>query len=77
VFTAYVIVTCLAIAFNGLSGIGAIVHLKSIIPPMAKAGVPESWLTFPIGTAKSSRRSRTTARAQARRPPIQSQARSR
>jgi DoxX-like family len=52
-FTAYVIVTCLAIAFNGLSGIAAIVHLKSIIPPMAKAGVPESWLTFPIGTAKT------------------------
>ena len=31
----------------------ALVHFKPILPGMAKAGVPESWLTFPIGTLKT------------------------
>jgi hypothetical protein len=30
-----------------------VLHLKAILPGMAKAGVPESWLTFPIGTLKA------------------------
>jgi hypothetical protein len=52
-FTAYVVVTLIAIAANGFSGIAAMLHWKPILPGMVKAGVPESWLTFPIGTAKT------------------------
>jgi hypothetical protein len=52
-FTAYVVVTLLAIAANTFSGAAALVHFKPIIPAMVKAGVPESWLTFPIGTLKT------------------------
>jgi DoxX-like protein len=52
-FTAYVVVTLLAVAANTFSGIAALVHFKPILPAMAKAGVPESWLTFPIGTLKT------------------------
>src|SRR5215211_2549130 len=51
--TAYVVVTLLAIAANAFSGVAALVHFKPIIPGMVKAGVPESWLTFPIGTLKT------------------------
>jgi hypothetical protein len=50
---AYVIVTIAAIAANAFSGIAAILHFKPILPGMARAGVPESWLTFPIGTLKT------------------------
>jgi hypothetical protein len=52
-FTAYVVVTLLAIAADVFSGVAALVHFKPIIPGMLKAGVPESWLTFPIGTLKT------------------------
>jgi hypothetical protein len=52
-FTAYVVVTLLAIAAYTFSGVAALVHFKPILPGMAKAGVPESWLTFPIGTLKT------------------------
>ncbi len=51
--TGYVVVTLLAIAANTFSGVAALVHFKPIIPGMVKAGVPESWLTFPIGTLKT------------------------
>jgi hypothetical protein len=51
--SAYVIVTIAAIAANTFSGIAAILHFKPILPGMARAGVPESWLTFPIGTLKT------------------------
>jgi DoxX-like family len=51
--TAYATVTVVAIAANAFSGIAAIVHFKPILPGMARAGVPESWLTFPIGTLKT------------------------
>lgn len=51
--TAYTSVTLLAIAANGFSGIAALLHFKPIIPGMIKAGVPQSWLTFPIGTLKT------------------------
>src|ERR1700737_735178 len=44
---AHVVVTLLAIAANTFSGVAAIVHLKPILPGMARAGVPESWLTSP------------------------------
>ena len=51
--TAYVTVTLIAIAANGFSGIAALLHFQPILPGMAKAGVPESWPTFPIGTLKT------------------------
>jgi hypothetical protein len=51
--TAYVAVTLVAIAANAFSGAAALVHFKPIIPGMVRAGVPESWLTFPIGTLKT------------------------
>jgi hypothetical protein len=52
-FTAYVSVTLIAVAANALSGIAALLHLKAILPGMAKVGIPESWLTFPIGTLET------------------------
>jgi hypothetical protein len=52
-FTAHVVVTLLAIAAIAFSGVAALVHFKPILPGMLKAGVPESWLTFPIGTLKT------------------------
>jgi DoxX-like family len=53
VHTAYLVVTYIAIAFDGFSGIAALVHFSPILPGMASAGVPVSWLTFPIGTLKT------------------------
>ena len=49
----YIAITVIAIAANGFSGVAALLHFKPILPGMAKAGVPESWLTFPIGTLKT------------------------
>jgi DoxX-like family len=51
--TAYLVVTLVAIAANGFSGIAALLHFQPIMAGMAKAGVPISWLTFPIGTLKT------------------------
>lgn len=51
--TAYLVVTLVAIAFNGFSGVSALAHFAPIIPGMEKAGVPLSWLRFPIGTLKT------------------------
>ena len=48
----YVGVTALAIVANGFSGVASALHFRPILPGMARAGVPESWLTFPIGTLK-------------------------
>jgi hypothetical protein len=50
---AYVAVTLTAVAANGFSGVAALLHFKPTMPGMAKAGVPVSWLTFPIGTMKT------------------------
>lgn len=43
----------MTIAANAFSGIAAMLHWRQILPGMVKAGVPESWLTFPIGTLKT------------------------
>jgi hypothetical protein len=51
--TSYVALTLIAVAANGFSGIAALVHFRPILAGMAKADVPESWLTFPIGTFKT------------------------
>jgi hypothetical protein len=50
---SYLTVTGVAVAANAFSGIAAILHFRPILPAMARAGVPESWLTFPIGTLKT------------------------
>jgi hypothetical protein len=52
-FTAYVTVTAVTIAATAFSGIAALVHFKPILPGMRRAGVPQGWLTFPIGTLKT------------------------
>ena len=52
-FSSYLVITLLAIAANAFSGVASLVHFKPIIPAMARAGVPESWLTFPLGTLKT------------------------
>ena len=51
--TAHIVVTLVAIAATAFSGIAALVHFRPILPGMARAGVPVSWLTFPIGTLKT------------------------
>lgn len=51
--TNYLIVTMIAIAFDGFSGVAALLHFAPIIPAMEQAGVPLSWLRFPIGTLKT------------------------
>lgn len=51
--TASLVVTLVAVAAYAFSGIAALAHFRPILPGMARAGVPESWLTFPIGTLKT------------------------
>lgn len=51
--TLYIAVTALAVAANGFSGVVALLHFQPIVPGMDQAGVPRSWLTFPIGTLKT------------------------
>jgi hypothetical protein len=51
--TAFVVSTVVAIVVTGFSGVAALVHFKKILPGMAQVGVPDSWLTFPIGTLKT------------------------
>jgi hypothetical protein len=50
--TAYVTVTTATVVLTAFSGVAAIARFKPIVPGMARAGVPESWLAFPIGTLK-------------------------
>lgn len=49
---AHIVVTVVAVLANGFSGAAAVAHLAPILPGMDRAGVPRSWLTFPIGTLK-------------------------
>ncbi len=42
----------MAIAANAFSGVAALAHFKPILPGMARAGVPESWLTT-LGALKT------------------------
>ncbi|WP_019929087.1 DoxX family protein [Nocardia sp. BMG111209] len=54
--TAHLIVTLVAIGANTFSGIAAITRFEPIMrvltPAMQTAGVPLTWLVFPIGTLK-------------------------
>lgn len=55
--TAYVATALVTIAFNTFSGFAAMTRLKPIMrtldPALQRAGVPESWLIFPIGALKA------------------------
>jgi hypothetical protein len=55
--TAYIVAALLTIAANLFSGFAAITQFKPIMetlrPALRTAGVPESWLVFPIGTLKT------------------------
>ncbi len=55
--TAYLVVTLIAIGANAFSGLAAITRfrpiMKVLVPAMETAGVPRSWLVFPIGTLKT------------------------
>lgn len=55
--TAHFVVTLIAIAANGFSGVAAMTRFKPIMatlgPAIEKTGVPESWVVFPIGTLKT------------------------
>jgi len=51
--TASLVVTLVAVAAYAFSGIAALAHFRPILPGMARTGVPESSLTFPIGTLKT------------------------
>src|SRR5688500_5667033 len=53
VSTAYVVINLFAAAANAFSGIAAIAHFAPIRYGMARVGVRESWLRFPIGTLKT------------------------
>jgi hypothetical protein len=56
VSTAYVVTALVTAAANAFSGIAAITRfapiMRTLRPAIQKAGVPESWLTFPIGIPK-------------------------
>jgi hypothetical protein len=55
--TAYVVAALVTIAANTFSGVAAITRFEPIMrtlrPALQKAGVPESWLIFPIGVPKA------------------------
>jgi hypothetical protein len=51
--TVVVVIVGLTVAINAFSGVAALLHWQAILPGMVKAGVPESWLSFPIGTLKT------------------------
>jgi uncharacterized membrane protein YphA (DoxX/SURF4 family) len=50
--TFHLILVLVGGVLNIGSGIGAMVRLPVILPLMDGAGVPRSWLAFPIGTLK-------------------------
>jgi hypothetical protein len=52
VTAAYIVVALLTVAANAFSGVAALLRFKPIMPGMAAAGVPESWLPT-IGTLKT------------------------
>ena len=50
-FTAYIVVTVMAAAANIFSATLDFIRFKQVLINMAKAGVPESWITM-LGTLK-------------------------
>jgi len=51
--TAHLVVTVVAVLATGFSRVAALARLPAIVPAMTRAGVPLSWLIFPIGTLKT------------------------
>jgi hypothetical protein len=55
--TAYLAVALVTVAANTFSGIAAMTRfapvMRTLRPALAHAGVPESWLVFPIGVPKA------------------------
>ncbi|MFF0495269.1 DoxX family protein [Nocardia aobensis] len=55
-FVAYLTVMLVTIAANTFSGVAAVTRfapvMATLAPAMETAGIPQSWLTFPIGTLK-------------------------
>ncbi|MEU5860283.1 MULTISPECIES: DoxX family protein [unclassified Nonomuraea] len=55
--TAYVVTALVTIGFNAFSGFAAMTRLKPVMrtlgPALDRAGVPESWLVWPIGALKA------------------------
>ena len=49
----YLIIAWATVAACGFSGVAAMLRWRAILPGMAAAGVPESWLVFPIGVLKT------------------------
>jgi hypothetical protein len=56
VHTSYLVVALVTIALNTFSGVAAMSRVKPIMdtlgPALDKAGVPQSWVVFPIGVLK-------------------------
>lgn len=54
---AYVVTALVTIAFTTFSGLAAMTRFAPIMrtlgPALARAGVPESWLVWPIGALKA------------------------
>lgn len=54
--TAYVVTALVTVAANAFSGFAAMTRLAPVMrvlsPALARAGVPESWLVWPIGALK-------------------------
>ncbi|GAA4211670.1 DoxX family protein [Actinocatenispora rupis] len=48
----HLVLALTAIALNTFSGTAAVLRWSVILPGMRRAGVPESWLVFPIGVLK-------------------------
>ncbi|WP_371782635.1 DoxX family protein [Streptosporangium subroseum] len=55
--TAYVVTALVTAAANAFSGVAAITRfapiMRTLRPALQRAGVSESWLTFPIGIPKA------------------------
>lgn len=55
--TAYVATALVTVGFNTFSGFAAMTRFKPIMrtlgPALERAGVPESWLVWPIGALKA------------------------
>ncbi|GAA1687923.1 DoxX family protein [Nonomuraea maheshkhaliensis] len=51
--TVHAIVASIAVLAVGFSGVAALAHFRPILSGMAKAGVPTSWMVFPIGMLKT------------------------
>jgi DoxX-like family len=55
--TAYLVVALLTIAANTFSGVAAITRfapiMRTLRPALQRAGIPESWLVWPIGALKA------------------------